>query len=177
MRLRPNQVQRTMALVVDDRTLTPESTPYVRQALKKFVDEQIQHGDLVAIIRTGAGMGALQMFTADKRILYAAIERIRWSPGSSALYTFAPVDTFIANPNRSSIITDTFLGDDVKRGSDDPPLKIPQRATDEMDKLRQEIFSIGTLGAVQFVVRALRDLPGRKSVVLFSEGLRIYSVR
>src|SRR6266550_371067 len=31
LRLRPGQVQRTMALVVDDLTLTLESTPYVRQ--------------------------------------------------------------------------------------------------------------------------------------------------
>lgn len=175
VRLRPDQVHRTMALVVDDLTLTLESTPYVRQALKKFVDEQIQPGDLVAIIRTGAGMGALQMFTADKRILYAAIERVRWSPSSNTLYTFAPVATNFVNPNRSQITTDNFLGEDVKRGSDDPNLKTPQRAADEMDKLRQEVFSIGTLGAVQFVVRALRDLPGRKSVVLFSEGLRIYN--
>src|SRR5437867_402229 len=54
VRLRPEQVRRTIALVVDDLTLTVESAPFVRQALKKFVDEQMQPGDLVAIIRTGA---------------------------------------------------------------------------------------------------------------------------
>jgi VWFA-related protein len=35
--LRPSQVRRTIALVVDDLTLTVESAPFVRQALKKFV--------------------------------------------------------------------------------------------------------------------------------------------
>jgi len=174
-RLRPNDVRRTIALVVDDLTLTLESTPYVRQALKKFVDEQMQPGDLVAIVRTGAGMGALQMFTADKRILYAAIERVRWSPSSNTLYTFAPVSTNFVNPNRFSALGETTLGGDMRRGTDDPLMKIPERATDEMDKLRQEVFSVGTLGALQFVVRGLRDLPGRKSVVLFSEGLSIYN--
>ena len=174
-RLRPNDVRRTIALVVDDLTLTLESTPYVRQALKKFVDEQMQPGDLVAIVRTGAGMGALQMFTADKRILYAAIERVRWSPSSNTLYTFAPVSTNFVNPNRFSALGETTLGGDIRRGTDDPLMKIPERATDEMDKLRQEVFSVGTLGALQFVVRGLRDLPGRKSVVLFSEGLSIYN--
>ena len=78
-RLRPNQVRRTIALVVDDLGLSFESTAAVRDALKKFVDQQMQPGDLVAIIRTGAGMGALQQFTADKRELYAAIERVRWN--------------------------------------------------------------------------------------------------
>ena len=32
----------------------------------------MQDGDLVAIIRTGAGIGSLQQFTSDKQMLYAA---------------------------------------------------------------------------------------------------------
>ena len=46
-------VRRTIAIVVDDLGLSFESTHFVRRALKKFVDEQMQTGDLVAIIRTG----------------------------------------------------------------------------------------------------------------------------
>src|SRR5262249_39137151 len=38
-RLRPEQVHRTIALVVDDLGLSFESTAYLRAALKKFVDE------------------------------------------------------------------------------------------------------------------------------------------
>jgi VWFA-related protein len=175
--LRPSQVRRTIALVVDDLTLTIESAPFVKQALKKFVDEQMQPGDLVAIIRTGAGMGALQMFTADKRILYAAIERVRWSPSSNTLYTFAPVTNNAVNPDKNAASGATALSmrDDVRPSTKDPRTTTPERATDELDRFRQEVFSIGTLGALHFVVRALRDLPGRKSVVLFSEGLRIYN--
>ncbi|MGD1157428.1 MAG: VWA domain-containing protein, partial [Terriglobia bacterium] len=37
VRLRPEQVRRTIAIVVDDLGLSFESTVYVRQALKKFV--------------------------------------------------------------------------------------------------------------------------------------------
>src|SRR5206468_6277546 len=51
VRLRPEQVQRTVALVVDDLGLSFESIHFVRDALRKFVDEQMQSGDLVAIIR------------------------------------------------------------------------------------------------------------------------------
>src|SRR6185503_1110589 len=72
--LRPEDVRRTIALVVDDLGLSFQSTHYVRRALKQFVDQQMQAGDLVAIIRTSGGMGALQQFTADKRQLYAAID-------------------------------------------------------------------------------------------------------
>src|SRR5262249_54874612 len=91
-KLRPEDVRRTIAVVVDDLGLSFESTYYVRRALKKFVDEQIQPGDLVAIIRTGGGMGALQQFTSDKRQLYAAVERVKWnSTGRSGVSPFAPM--------------------------------------------------------------------------------------
>jgi VWFA-related protein len=39
--LRPEQVRRTIALVVDDLSLSFEDTYYVRQTLKKFVDVQM----------------------------------------------------------------------------------------------------------------------------------------
>jgi len=34
-----------------------------------FIDKQLQPNDLVAIIRTGGDIGALQQFTTDKRLL------------------------------------------------------------------------------------------------------------
>lgn len=80
VQIRPEQVRRTIALVVDDLGISFESMHFVRRSLKKFVDEQMLPNDLVAIIRTGGGIGALQQFTSDKRQLYAAIEKIRWNP-------------------------------------------------------------------------------------------------
>ncbi len=32
-------------------------------------------------------------------------------------------------------------------------------------------FAAGTLGSINFVIRALRDMPGRKAVILFSDGI------
>src|SRR5215831_18833246 len=78
----PEQVARTIAFVVDDLGLSFESTYFARRAIKKFIDEQMQDGDLVAIIRTGRGLGALQQFTSDKRVLYAAVEKLTWNPYS-----------------------------------------------------------------------------------------------
>src|SRR4051812_30142715 len=90
--LRPEQIRRTIALVVDDLSLSFESANQTRRALKKFVDEQMQEGDLVAIMRTGAGVGALQQFTSDKRLLYAAIEKVKWNAsGTGGISAFAPI--------------------------------------------------------------------------------------
>ena len=55
VKLRPEQVRRTIALVVDDLGLSFESAYYVRSSLKKFVDQQEQPDDLEANIRTAGG--------------------------------------------------------------------------------------------------------------------------
>src|SRR5688572_13540517 len=92
VRLRPEHVRRTVALVVDDLGLSWESINHVRAALKKFVDEHMQPGDLVSIIRVGKGVGALQQFTTDKRELYAAIERVQYNPISDRIVPFSAVE-------------------------------------------------------------------------------------
>ena len=162
VRLKPEQVRRTIALVVDDLGLSFESTHYVREALKKFVDQQVQQGDLVAIIRTAGGMGALQQFTSDKRQLYAAIERVKFNmTGRASIGAFAPltgnnpVDRENA-PKREEGDTGIVNGIDA-------------------DQFREEVFSIGTLGALNYVVRGMRELPGRKSILLMSDGIKIFN--
>lgn len=157
-RLRPEQVRRTMALVVDDLGLSFASTDAVRDALRKYVNEQMQPNDLVAIIRTSAGMGALQQFTSDKRQLHAAIDRVRWYPnGRGGLSTFAPLRS--GAPASSG---NTQIGE---REDDDPAARL--------ENFREDIFAVGTLGAINFVVRGMRELPGRKSVTLFSDGFSL----
>jgi VWFA-related protein len=127
----------------------------VRQALKKFVDEQMQTGDLVAIVRTGGGMGALQQFTSDKRQLYAAIERVKWnSVGRGGIGAFAPIEP-------------------PTPGAQGPAI---DAANEELNQFREDMFSVGTLGAISYVVKGLRQLPGRKSILLLSDGFRIYNL-
>ena len=53
--LRPEDVRRTIVLMVDDLGLSFKSMALVRNSLGKFVSEQMQPGDLVAVCRTGAG--------------------------------------------------------------------------------------------------------------------------
>jgi VWFA-related protein len=151
-RLKREDIRRTIAIVVDDLGLSFESTYFVRRALKKFVDEQMQPGDLVAIIRTGGGMGALQQFTADKRQLYAAIERVKWnSLGRGGISAFAPITP--PTPGAGGAEIDAM--------------------TEEQNQFRDETFSVGTLGAISYVVRGLKELPGRKSILLVSDGFKI----
>ncbi|HYV82308.1 MAG TPA: VWA domain-containing protein, partial [Pyrinomonadaceae bacterium] len=75
----PDEPHRTIAFVVDDLGISAESMSQVRKQLRKFVNEQLQPNDLVAIIRTGGEMGALQQFTNDKRLLSRAVDQLKWN--------------------------------------------------------------------------------------------------
>ncbi|MEE8583670.1 MAG: VWA domain-containing protein, partial [Acidobacteriota bacterium] len=77
--LERHQVKRAFVLVVDDLGLSFESLARTRHILIKFIREQIQPGDLVALARTSQAVGALQQFTSDKRQLEAAAKRLRFS--------------------------------------------------------------------------------------------------
>jgi VWFA-related protein len=179
--LKPEQVRRTIALVVDDLGLTTGSISNVRSALKKFVDEQMKPGDFVAIIRTGGGAGFLQQFTSDKRILYAAIERVKWNPTGRGL-----VNVFEASdPSQYGATGAALLDPQVALGPGVDVTQTRQQQKESLDQItalrdqinqyNEDIFAVGTLGAINYVIKGMDKLPGRKAVVLFSEGFKLYS--
>lgn len=162
----PERVRRTIALVADDLSLSFDSAHYTRMALKKFVDEQMQEGDLVAIIRTGAGMGSLQQFTSDKRLLYAAIERVRWNPsGTGGIGAFAAIEP--TPMQQAQAMGDTTVSED--------DLAAEKNRMNAQEDFRNNIFAAGTLGAIRYLINGMSTLPGRKSVIMFSNGFRLYT--
>ncbi|HLL14713.1 MAG TPA: VWA domain-containing protein [Pyrinomonadaceae bacterium] len=176
-RLRYQQVGRTIALVVDDLGLSFASTNWTKQALRKFVDEQLQPGDLVAIIRTSSGVGTLQQFTTDRRLLHAAIERIRWNARNTN-GSFSPIE-----PNLSEVLSNTIDLSQRDLPGDEGEKKLlmvggmkeEREFNRDAQESREGIFAAGTLGAVNFVMRGMGQLPGRKAVILFSDGFKLFS--
>jgi VWFA-related protein len=164
--LRVGQVHRTIALLVDDLGTSFQSLIMVRRALNKFVDEQMQPGDLVAVMQTGRGLGALQQFTTDKLLLHRAIERVRWNPlGRSGTTAFAALEQDPLEQYGSDTASAQQKKADEEKG-------IP--AEMGIDEFREEIFTVGTLGALNFTIRGMKELPGRKSIVMFGDGLPIF---
>ena len=141
--LRPDQIRRTIALVADDLALSFDAIVHVREAMKKWVDNDMQAGDLVSVVRTNAAMGALQQFTSDKRMLYAAIDRLKYQPGRIGVESFSP--TGAANPT-----TDTGFEGELANA-----------------------YIVGSINAIRYVMQGLREIPGRKSLILFSEDMTL----
>lgn len=133
-------IRRTIALVVDDLGMSFESMARVRKQLRKFLDEQLQPDDLVAIIRTGGEVGTLQQFTTDKRRLHSALENLKWNPCSRGGLSVLPPARSINVDNRNLCSIDAI---------------------------------VKTFTALRFILRGLRDLPGRKSMLIFSDSLPV----
>ena len=150
------QVRRTFALVVDDLGLSFESFGYVKKALRTFVEEQMRPGDLAAVLSTSSGAGASQQLTSDKRHLLAVINRLGWNPrGRGGL---SPVTTL----------------NEASAGSD---FRDTVQFTEEAEEMRAGLYSVGSFGAVGAFVQSMTDLPGRKSLVFFSEAFRLFQAQ
>ena len=119
----------------------------MRRALTKYIDTQVQPGDLVAIVRTASGTGALQQFTTDPRLLKMAVNRVQWDYRS-----------------RNGVSSFDSLSPEFRRSAG----AIGTGA--DIDQLRGDYTASGSLGAIQYIARGIEELPGRKSIVLLSEG-------
>src|ERR1039457_4999952 len=156
--LKPEDVRRSMVLVVDDLSLSFESMHSVRQTLRKFIDEQIQPGDLVALWETGRNNSVFQQFPSDKRVLQAAVGNLRWNPiGLGLVDPFEP-----ARAGRPSITPRTG-----------PPEALQEQRTGGANEraYRRLNATGGALDTLGQLMDELRPVGGRKAVVFFSDGI------
>lgn len=155
------QVGRTFALVVDDVTMSVESVHHARKALLKFVDEEMQANDSAAIISTFTGTGTLQQFTTDKRHLRAVIDRLHWRrPRNDKMSLPVPISNE-ALPGEGIIPTRT--------SDEEAQLRANERI--ETANYNQNLTSGSLLSTLDYVARGMQDLPGRKAIVVLSDGL------
>jgi VWFA-related protein len=144
-------VGRTVALVVDDLGLSPSEVSAARDALKKLVHGEIRSADRVCLASTGAFVIPLA-FTSDPAALLGAIEALRWNPRS---------DRFREVPQIGIGFAEGRTGQRRPAGSEpDQPEQTASRS----------------MSAVRSIVKDLERQPGRKALVLFSNGLRVVSV-
>lgn len=141
------QAQRTFVIVVDDLGLSAEGMNNVRRGLREFVETGLLPTDLAAIVRTGEVRGLLQALTGDRAALGAAVDALRYNVMS-----------------RKGVST----SDDVIQAGDATP------AFNGVGPLQRSVSTAGSLAALNLVVRAARDLPGRKTVIVASEGFQLW---
>ena len=164
----PHDVRRTVAIVVDDLGLSFQSMANLRTYLRRFVSENLGPNDLVAIIRTGGEVGALQQFTTDQRLLSSAIADLKWNACSR-------VGASVLTPERSLI---TMMPPESQLRGRLPPDRSP--GSNQVDRPttgnESNACSVGSsvnysINAIRFIIRGMRELPGRKSLMIISDNL------
>lgn len=153
---RRQSVRRTIVLLVDDLGLSWDSMAFLRGKLRKFVGEQMQPGDLVAVCRTSARSASLQQLSGDRRVLFSAIDALPWKPSERSGLSYLGSQGKLGQAGQ---FASARAGG---HGSLDPAY----------DASNADLATVGTLGAIHDMVPALRELPGRKSIVLFRDGFR-----
>ncbi len=166
-----------ISLVLDGQTTDLTNLKPVREGTLKYIRERIADTDTVAVFGVSNGLRLLQPFTQDKAKLIQAVERA---------YTLTATNRNLErNDNAEQIAR---LRDELNSLGGADPAKSPSaaaramiasRALEQFVKLRAQLGlqqARPVLAALAAICEAQRAIPGKKTLVLFSQGFVASSV-
>lgn len=164
-----------VSLVLDLQTTDITNVKQVRDGAIRYVREQVTDADAVAILRVTGGLQMIQPFTKDKATLIAALENFGASPDSRNFEqkdlagNIDSIRDFLSksDPGSTTGITSPAGGAAAAR------VMIAQRVLEQFIRLRTALSlqqSRPILAALAAIAEGLRPIPGKKTLVLFSQG-------
>ncbi len=202
---------RYIVLAVDDYHLAPENLILTRRTLLKFINEQMVAGDQVAVVTTSGNIGMFQQFTNERGVLERAITRLnvqtRTVTSSFDVPRITDYQAEMIDRNDQDAIEIAIQ--EILRLEPPPPpppgrggggrnapnadgmMSPRERAMQQArNKARMIVaqnanYTRVTLSTLESVIRSLSALPGRKMMVLVSDGFflggtsssQIYDIR
>jgi VWFA-related protein len=162
-----------VALVLDSQTTDITNLRQVREGTLKYVKEKITDEDVVALLTVTNGLQMLQPFTQDKAKLIAALENLTINSTSKS---FEHKDLAENINAQREILTEGAPAGEIQTtggGSAAARLMIAQRVLQQFIRLRTALSlqqSRPILAALAAISEGLRPIPGKKTLVLFSQG-------
>ncbi|MGH9844855.1 MAG: VWA domain-containing protein, partial [Blastocatellia bacterium] len=200
---------RYIVLAVDDYHLAPENLILTKRTLLKFINEQMVAGDQVAIVTTSGNIGMFQQFTNERGVLERAITRLNVQTRNvTSSFDVPRITDYQAEMiDRNDQDAIEVAVQEILRL--EPPPPTPGRGggrsapnadgmTSPRERAMQQARSKArmivaqnanytrvTLSTLESVIRSLSALPGRKMMVLVSDGFflggssssQIYDIR
>jgi VWFA-related protein len=175
-------------LAVDDFHLAPENLVGAKRALLRFIDQQIANDDQVAIITTSGALGLFQQFTDDRAALQRGINRLSLQDRTNAHANDVPhISSYQAElieQGDQDAIQIAVEEIQIRRGkpisqsggrrrnggtieSSDEDLALTKARAIVTENAQ---YTVATLSTLENTIRSLRELPGRKIMVLLSDG-------
>src|SRR6185369_11310479 len=166
--LTSRDLRRVYAFVVDDLTIPFEDIATVRKLLTDFVDNRMQQGDLVAIVRVVGGNGLMQQFTSDKNILRRSISQI-----TARLHVYSAFNNL---PSGGDVSAQLAQAASAEGGS--TPSEAIGGISGNLDASEdgtiRGLRALSTLVTAGEVIDSMKSLPGRKNLMLLSGGLPLF---
>jgi VWFA-related protein len=160
-----------IALVLDSQTTDISNLKQVREGMTKYVREQITEEDVVAVLSVTNGLQMLQPFTQDKAKLIASLENLDVNSTSK---NFERKDLTENIAAQRDVLTAGAPNGDIRLDSPAAAkLMIAQRVLQQFIQLRTALSlqqSRPVLAALAAISEGLKPIPGKKTVVLFSQG-------
>ncbi|HEY2961941.1 MAG TPA: VWA domain-containing protein [Pyrinomonadaceae bacterium] len=164
-----------VALVLDSQTTDLTNLKQVREGTLKYIRDQITPADTVALLAVTNGLQMLQPFTQDKAKLIAAVENAGVNSFSKGFEQKDIAENISARQEQlatsaslpTSAITSPAAGSEAARAM------IAARVLQQFVKLRTALGlqqSRPILAALAAICEGLRIIPGKKTLVLFSQG-------
>jgi VWFA-related protein len=153
--------------IVFDR-LTPDARARARQAALAYVGEK---KDLVGVFLTDLSLVTLQPFTDDMNLVRQAIEKA--GVNSPSLYTSNNEEAREVRKRLADAILEEKRNPASGIGKTKKMLELMLWDLETWEDLQREQQGNATLAGLLKISAALRPLPGRKAVILFSEGLTL----
>jgi VWFA-related protein len=170
----PSQLPRNIvSLVLDGQTTEAANLKPVQAGIIKYIRERITNDDSVALFAISGGLQLLQPFTQDKTKLISAVEK---AYGTSAGSKTAE--------QRDLTVNIAALRDQLSGAPSDPvttaaggsaaaQAMISRRVLEQYVQLRSALSVQQTrpiLAALAAICEGLRPIPGKKTLVMFSQG-------
>jgi VWFA-related protein len=184
-----NEKGRIILFFLDDLHLSRESLTRAREALARFVNEEMSNDDQLAIVSTSGQIGFLQQLTDNKTVLRAAISRLnyRGNPetyaGSTQISEYTASQIQDAGNRRlfaylmESVKVEYGMGMGAGRGFHGNNSAL-QAANILQSRVRQisaetRMQTADTLAVLRSLMLSSARLPGRKLVFFLSDGFLV----
>lgn len=179
-RTRGRQTRNIISLVLDGQTTDLANMKQAGAGAVKYIRERVTQSDRVAVFSVSSGLQLLQTFTGDKERLIAAVERAYTASNSSKNFEQRDLSGNIsqlrekvagaegleaaaATPGQGQMLAGPALAEKM----------LAERTLQQYLVLRstlslQQMRPI--LAALAAICEAQRSVPGKKTLVLFSQG-------
>jgi VWFA-related protein len=171
-----------VSLVLDGLNTDPANMKRVRDGAVKYIKEQLTETDAVALFSVTGGLQLLQPFTHNKEKLLAAVERAADVSTASKNSEQRDIEENISRLREASNGADAIDTSQIKSQADAEGVMsrmIAARVLQQYLRLRTALAlqqSRPLLAALAAICEAQRNIPGKKTLVLFTEGFVVPEV-